>query len=109
MFLLFAVVPLNFTGSVISATEIYLSWDLPPNPSDVKDLVEHYTVTVTNTETGQEVSFLTFTKTTTIQFLHPNYNYVCKVAVVTDHINPTSNTLQFLTFSAGIHMQLETK
>ena len=103
---------MNFAGNVISATAIYLSWDLPPNPSDVEDLVEHYTVTVTNIETGQEVSFLTFTRSTTIQFLHPNYNYVCKVAVVTDHINPDSNSLSFLTFQAGIlhtHIHLESK
>ena len=97
-----AVVPLNFAGVVVSAMEIHLTWDLPPNPSNVEDLVEHYTVTVTNIETGQEVSFLTFTKETTLQFLHPYYNYDCKVAVVTDHINPDSNILSFMTFPAGI-------
>lgn len=73
-----------------NSTTLALSWQ-PPSPESRNGIIIHYTVNITEMETGR-VLLLTAMNTTTLRVhaLHPFYTYTCVVAAVTIGLGPYS-------------------
>ena len=71
-------------------TTLALSWQ-PPSPENQNGIIVHYTVNITEMETGRVLS-LTAMNTTMLRvhLLHPFYTYTCIVAAVTIGLGPYS-------------------
>ena len=74
--------PLNLSSVIISSRSILLSWDLPL-PEDRNGEITRYTVSVTNTETGETNELSTAETSLTVGSLTPYKNYYFAVAAST--------------------------
>ena len=76
--------PQSVTAEAISPTIFTLRW-LPPLMEDVNGVVTHYTVNVTELETGGRVveQFFTMEMNVTVESRHPFYRYRYLVAAET--------------------------
>ena len=73
-----------------NSTTLALSWQ-PPSLESRNGIIVHYSVNITEMETGR-VLLLTAMNTTTLRVhaLHPFYTYTCVVAAVTIGLGPYS-------------------
>ena len=89
----------NITGTVLTSTSIFLTWDEPLS-SNVT--VDHYLVSVDELETIQSWVFHVVDLEATILSLHPFYTYSCRVAVFTDVMFAYSQAITLVTLQAGL-------
>ena len=61
-------------------------------------LVDHYLVNVDELETSRNWTFFAVESYGTILSLHPYFSYRCRVAIMTDMVNPYSSTITLVTF-----------
>ena len=87
---------INLTGQVLSSSSISLDWELPPIPG-LMALVDHYLVNVHELESSRNWTFFAVESHATILSLHPYYSYRCRVAIMTDFVNPYSSTITLVT------------
>lgn len=76
----------------LSSTSLYVSWD-PPALDSQNGLITEYRINITELETGNVISLISFSTFVTVQFLHPYYTYVCVVSAVTNAEGPSSEEL----------------
>ena len=88
----------NITGTALTATSIFLTWDAPL-PSNT---IDHYLVSVDELETVQSWVFHVVNPEATILSLHPYYTYSCRVAVFTDVMYGYSQAITIVTLQAGL-------
>ena len=77
--LFYIVIAVNFTGMAISATAVYLSWDVPYVSGIV---VQYFVVECDELETEEKWSFFAVETHAFIISLHPFYSYSCTIQVV---------------------------
>ena len=93
--------PLNITEEARGTTSFQISWSPPPDEHH-NGIIRHYTVNVTETETGRRLpTFTTESTQITVTNLHPYYIYYCSVAAVTVAESPHSATIGVQTREAG--------
>ena len=79
--------PVLHNGMALNPKTIHLSWSPPDEPNGV---VREYRVTVTETNTGNVYSYVSFSTSIEITSLHPAYTYECSVAAFTIGLGPYS-------------------
>lgn len=94
------VVVINFNGTAISSTSIYLSWSVP----QIQGIsVLYYILDVDEVETNRAWTFHAVEQHANIISLHPYYSYRCRVAVVGNTTTyPFSSSIIVTTHQAGI-------
>ena len=91
------VAPDNFTVSVVSATELYASWNGVFTPvGDVRD----YIIRLQEVDTGLVFDIRSASTYITIP-VHPDYTYLCSVAAVTVGRGPFSAEISVQTPEDG--------
>lgn len=98
--LVLSAVPLNLTGSAISADSLFLSWLLPPTPG-ISNVINHYVIRVTELFTSKVMTYFSVEASATVSNLHPYYYYNCQVAFATTYINPFTLPIVLRTLQAG--------
>ena len=88
--------PQNISGLSINSTAIALSWSAP-RFEDRNGAIRHYTINVTEFETGFEFSAVTTQMGITFSSLHPYYTYVCTVYAVTIGAGPGAEPVSVTT------------
>ncbi len=74
--------PQYVSGIAVDPTTISLEWSPPPK-QHWNGIIRRYKISVLARESGSILEDSTTRLTATIQSLHPDYSYVCKVAAVT--------------------------
>ena len=69
-------------GTALNSTHIYLMWNPPPS-DQINGIIQGYTISVTELETGNMFQYTTSYNETTIGALHPHYNYNFSIAAFT--------------------------
>ena len=90
---------MNFTGTALSSTAIYLSWDVPIIPGIV---IQYYLVECDELETSRDWSFFAVETHANIISLHPHYSYSCRIQVVGNETYPFNTPIIVYTHQAGI-------
>ena len=93
-------VPLNLVALAVNATYVYLSWD-PPLPEHRNGLIEVYHIAITETDTDEELQYISVYNNTVIGPLHPYYTYKFSVAAVTVDVGPFTSQVTLQTPEAG--------
>ena len=89
---------MNFTGIALSATAIYLSWDVPVVSGIV---ISHYVVECDELETDRDWSFFAVETHANIISLHPYYSYSCRIQIVGNETYPFNSPITVYTHQAG--------
>ena len=74
--------PQSVSGFAIDSTSVSLFWS-PPPPPDQNGLIQYYSISVYEVDTGAQTQYSSTTNTMTIRSLHPYYTYRCSVAAYT--------------------------
>ena len=94
--------PQNVSGVSISSTAIALSWSAPLF-EDRNGVIRHYTVNVTEFETGYEFGEVTTHMARTYSSLHPYYTYEFSVYAVTVGAGPAAEPVRVTTMEDSKH------
>ena len=89
---------MNFTGVALSATAIYLSWDVPIVSGIV---ISHYVVECDELETDRDWIFFAVETHSNIISLHPHYSYSCRIQLVGNNTYPFNLPITVYTHQAG--------
>ena len=92
--------PLNVVALAVNATYVYLSWD-PPLPDHRNGLIEVYHIAITETDTDEELQYISVYNNTLIEPLHPYYTYKFSVAAVTVDVGPFTSQVTLQMPEAG--------
>ena len=76
----------------IDPTTLYLSWTAPPLDKQ-NGIIRHYSILLTELETGSIFSYTSTNINHTITLLHPYYQYQIEVSAITIGAGPTSTPL----------------
>lgn len=79
--------PLNLSTLITSSSSVTLQWS-PPEIHLQNGLIQHYTVQLTEAQTGVLLQYTSSGVSLTINNLHPYYTYTCTVAAVTTAAGP---------------------
>ena len=86
--------PQQFNSTTQSPTTLHLSWFLP-QPSDINGIIQYYSLSYLELETGLLLWKNATTMSTIVMDLHPFYTYEFTVSAVTIGTGPvTSITVQ---------------
>ena len=93
--------PGNVTIANITAFSLLLRWNPPPTEYQ-NGIIREYLVNVTEENTERKFQILTTSPTAELQlqFLHPHYTYILKVAAITNTVGPFSYSVQAVTSNA---------
>lgn len=89
----------------LTSTSIAISWD-PPDLDSQNGIITEYRINITELETGNVISLISFNTLITVQFLHPYYTYVCVVSAVTNEEGPSSEELVITTPQDGKKLKI---
>ena len=89
----------------LTSTSIFISWD-PPDLDSQNGIITEYRINITELETGNLISLISFNTLITVQFLHPYYTYVCVVSAVTNAEGPSSEELVITTPQDGKKLKI---
>ncbi len=92
--------PQNVSIVALSSTSLSVSWD-PPALDSQNGIITEYRINITELETGNVISLISFNTFITVQFLHPYYTYVGVVSAVTNAEGPSSEELVVTTPQDG--------
>lgn len=92
--------PTDVQVTVVSSTGLLVSWSMPP-AADHNGVLRSYTVSITEENTGREISLTSQTNSLTVDSLHPHYNYTCTVAAVTVSAGTFSAPITVTTEESG--------
>ena len=92
--------PQNVSIMALSSTSLSVSWD-PPSFDSQNGIITEYRINITELETGNVISLISFNTFITVQFLHPYYTYVCVVSAVTNAEGPPSEEVVITTPQDG--------
>ena len=95
--------PQNVSIMLLSPTSLFISWSPPPLDTQ-NGIITEYRVNITELETGNEISFISFTTSISVQFLHPYYTYFCIVSAVTIAEGPPSEAVVITTPEDGTNV-----
>ena len=85
----------------VTSTSLVLSWVPPPVENRNGD-IQHYTIAITETETGERFNRTVSNYTSMLLTqLHPYYRYKCQVAAVTVEIGPFGVPIVIQTLQDG--------
>ena len=84
----------------LSSTSLSISWD-PPALDSQNGIITEYRINITELETGNVISLISFNTFITVQFLHPYYTYASVVSAVTNAEGPPSGVLVITTPQDG--------
>jgi hypothetical protein len=92
--------PLNFTGSAVNSTHLFLDW-IPPSVTN--GIIREYRVNCTERETNMLRQLTTDNATTeiTVGPLHPFYTYQCTVLAFTVDGGPNTTVFSIRTEEDG--------
>ena len=76
--------------TVVSSSSIKLVWNPPPIDT-TNGIITEYRINITELDTGTEMTFVSYTTSSTVQGLHPNYIYECSISAVTTAEGPYSS------------------
>ena len=74
--------PESLFGTPGGSRAITLTW-FPPPAIQINGIIMKYVVNVTERETNQTWTFISFAQYIIVGFLHPHYHYECRVAAFT--------------------------
>ena len=97
--------PQNVSIRALTSTSIAISWD-PPDLDSQNGIITEYRINITELETGNVISLISFNTLITVQFLHPYYTYVCVVSAVTNAEGPSSEELVITTPQDGKKLKI---
>lgn len=92
--------PQNITGTALSSLSILLMWSPPPLDSQ-NGIIVQYRVNITEINTGDVFSLVSYSTSIHVQFLHPYYTYVCIISAVTIEEGPYSEGVTVTTSEDG--------
>jgi receptor-type tyrosine-protein phosphatase Q len=92
--------PVSVLVSGVTTVGFTLSWSPPPEV-DRNGIIRHFTVNLTEQNTGVQYTLTTTANTTDVNTLHPFYTYLCSVAAVTVSAGPYSAALSVTTLSTA--------
>lgn len=84
----------------LSSTSLSVTWD-PPTLDSQNGIITEYRINITELETGNVISLISFNTFITVQFLHPYYTYASVVSAVTNAEGPSSEELVITTPQDG--------
>ena len=94
LLLFYSIVPTGspryLTVNVTSSSAVTLHWS-PPESHLLNGVIQHYIVTLSNSETGQSTLLTSENTNIYITNLHPFYTYSCSVVAVTVGFSPAIN------------------
>ena len=83
--------PRALSITMTTSSSFHLSW-IEPLPADQNGLIRHYSVNITEVDTGDVFSYTTTEREFTVESLHPYYYYSCSVSAVTVSAGPYSDS-----------------
>ena len=92
--------PQSVNVTALTSTSLYISWD-PPSLDTQNGIITEYRINITERETGNVISFISFNTFISVQFLHPHYTYECVVSAVTIAEGPSSEEVVVATPEDG--------
>ena len=84
--------PTNFTVTIVNSTTFLMAWD-DPELQYQNGLIRYYSISVHETETAQNFSFISGDRMTAAALFHPSFTYILAVAAVTVEEGPLSETV----------------
>lgn len=96
--------PQNISIIALGPTSLFISWS-PPSLDTQNGIITEYRVNITELETGNVISLISFNTLISVQFLHPYYTYVCIVSAVTIAEGPPSDVVTITTPEDGMSMK----
>ena len=81
--------PQNVSVVALSSTSLSVFWD-PPALDSQNGIITEYRINITELETGNVISLISFNTFITVQFLHPYYTYASVISAVTNAEGPPS-------------------
>ena len=84
-------------------TLVTFQWS-PPPPIDVNGILLHYSVLMTETETGRSWSFIAVDTSLSVGSLHPHYIYSGQIAAFTIGLGPYTNLFYVQTQESGMQL-----
>ena len=81
--------PQNVSGLALSSSSLILSWS-PPPLAERNGIIVEYRINITEVDTGNVLSLVTYSTFVIVEFLHPFYTYASIVSAVTVDEGPFS-------------------
>ena len=97
--------PQNVVASAVDPTTLRISWD-PPVAERLNGMVQAYSISITEIETGESQMFSTANESIVIPNRHPYYRYRYLVAAVTTGQGPFSVATLIRMPEAGMYMMV---
>ena len=92
--------PQQVTGQAQSSSVLLFSWS-PPPPMNANGIITHYSVRITEVDSGRVWMFLAIELHITVASLSPYHEYYCTVSAYTIGNGPFSETITVRTAQAG--------
>jgi hypothetical protein len=92
--------PTTLHVSGIMTVGFSLSWNNPPE-TDTNGVIRHFTVNITEEDTGVQYTLRATNNTVDVNSLHPYYTYLCSVAAVTVSSGPYTPVISVLTLATA--------
>lgn len=84
----------------LSSSSIFLSWN-PPLLGERNGIIVEYRINITELDTGNVLTLVSYSTFITVQFLHPYYTYASIVSAVTIDEGPYSEIFIIVTPEDG--------
>ena len=84
--------PMNVSITIVTSTSVTLHWS-PPPADQHNGIIQHYTLQLSEHNTGVMSQYTSTGLHYTFNGLHPHYTYTCTVAAVTVDVGPTQSTV----------------
>ncbi len=91
--------PQNVAVTDVTNSSLLLQWS-PPAEEERNGLIQYYTITVTEEDTGRVIHFQSLSTKLWVQHLHPFYMYTCSVAALTVDVGPFSSPITVTTLES---------
>ena len=92
--------PIGVAGMALSSSSIFISWQLPPIEQQ-NGIIREYHINVTEVETGDEFSLVSYYLNAIVGSLHPYYRYNITITAVTIAPGPPSPSFVVQTNESG--------
>ena len=84
----------------LGSSYIQFSWQ-PPLPEQQNGVIEHYTINITEINTGIQTQLISSVPQVNVTSLHPFYNYDCAVSAFTVKAGPYTEIITAVTLEAS--------
>ena len=102
-----ASAPENVLAVSVSSSSLVLSWD--PLPFEEQNgIIRHYSIAITEEDTGLLLQKTTTTEGITLNNLHPYYRYSVQVSASTIDDGPSSVPISVTTLEDGMERTVKT-